>query len=109
MKTIAVVTATLAITLAFAGTASADSVTVTRTGVDVFGNQKSVTKTIDSSGNRSTVSQSVDRFGNRRTVTRNDSDNGLVHCRIITLRSTDALGDSASRTMRRCAPDGADF
>ena len=92
MKTIAVVTAALAISFACAGTASADSVTITRTGVDAFGNKQSVTK-------------SIDNFGNRRIVVRNDFDNGFVHCGTMTFRSADALGDSASRTMRRCAPD----
>ena len=92
MKTIAVVTAALAISFACAGTASADSVTFTRNGVDAFGNNQRFT-------------QSIDNFGNRRSVVRNDSDNGFVHCRIVTLRSTDALGNSASRTMRRCAYD----
>jgi hypothetical protein len=92
MKTIAVVTAALAISLAFAGTASADSFTMTRTGVDAFGNNQSVT-------------QSIDNFGNRRSVISRDADNGFVHCRTVTVRGTNAFGDSASRTMRRCAPD----
>jgi hypothetical protein len=92
MRTIAVVTAALAISFACAGTASADSVTITRNGVDAFGNNQRFT-------------QSIDNFGNRRSVVQKDFDNGFVHCRTMTLRSTDAWGDSASRTMRRCAPD----
>ena len=90
MKTIAVITTALAISFACAGIASADSFTITRNGVDAFGNHQRVTR-------------SIDNFGNQRI--QKDFDNGFVHCRTMTLRSTDAWGDSASRTMRRCASD----
>jgi hypothetical protein len=90
MKTILAAPAAVAISLAFAGTALADSVTVTRTGVDAFGNNQSVTR-------------SVDNFGNRRIVISKEADNGFVHCRTVTVRGTNPFGDSTSRTMRRCA------
>lgn len=92
MRTTVVATAALVISFACVGIASADSVTITRTGVDEFGNNRRIT-------------QSVDNFGNRRTVVQKESDNGFVRCKTVTLRSSNANGDSASRTMRRCAPD----
>jgi hypothetical protein len=110
MKTLAVVTAALAISLTFARIASADSVSITRTSVDAFGDRNSViqnTRTgIDAFGNRRSFHIiSKDAFGNQRSVIQNNSDNGFVRCQTVTLRSADAVDDSASRTMRRCAPD----
>jgi hypothetical protein len=92
MRSTLVVTAALAISFASAGIALADSVTITRTGVDEFGNTRR-------------ISQTVDNLGNRRVVYQRESDNGFVRCKTVTVRSSNGMGDSASRTMRRCAPD----
>jgi hypothetical protein len=107
MKTLAVVTAALAISLTFAGTASADSVTMTKT--DRFGNQTSFTQNNDGHGHQNKVITQKDAFGRQRTIIQNNSDNGLVRCQFVTVRNSNALGDSVSSTRRRCALDGADF
>lgn len=84
MKTLAVLGAALAISLTFAAPASAqffgggNSVSVTRTSTDGFGNRQSVTRRISSNG-----------FGGR--------------CMSVTRRNSDGFGDSASRTVRQCS------
>jgi hypothetical protein len=112
MKTLAVLAATLAISLTCAGTASAQrsdggSVIETRTSTDAFGNQRSVTRRRNSDGSASVsvTRTGTDAFGNRRSVTRRITDNGSVRCQTVTSRASDAFGDSASRTVRRCAAD----
>jgi hypothetical protein len=103
MKTLAVVTAALAISLTFAGTASADSVTISKT--DRFGNQTSITQSNDGRGHKQRVIRQKDAFGRSGTVVENNSDNGFFHCRTVTVTNTNAVGDSVSGTKRRCAPD----
>jgi hypothetical protein len=107
MKTLAVVTAALAISLTFAGTASADSVTMTK--IDRFGNQTSFTQSNDGHGHQQKVITQKDAFGRQHTMIQNNSDNGFVHCRMVTVSNRNAFGDTVSSTQRRCAPDGADF
>ena len=107
MKTLAVVPAALAISLTFAGIASADSVTMTRT--DRFGNQTSVTQSTDGRGHRQKVITQRDTLGRQRTIIQNSTDNGLVNCKTMTVTNRNAFGDSVTSTKRRCAPDGVDF
>jgi hypothetical protein len=93
MKTLAIIAAGLAISLALVRTASADSFSIMRTGMDAFSIRRGIIPPI-----------SKDDFGTQRSVIQNNSDNG-ISCQTVTLRSADAIGDPASRTMRRCAPD----
>lgn len=90
MKTLAVLGATLAISFALAAPASAQFL-----GGGGFlggGNSISVTRS------------STDAFGNRRSVTRRISNNGFGGvCRSITRRASDGFGDSQSRTVRQCS------
>src|SRR5262245_52280078 len=104
MKTLAVITAALAMSLTFAGTASADSVTMTKT--DRFGNQTSVTQSNDGRGHQQRVIKQKDAFGRQRTIVQNNSDNGFVRCRTVTVTNTNAVGDSVSGTKLRCELDG---
>jgi hypothetical protein len=106
MKTLAIATAAL-VSLTFAGAASADSLTMTKT--DRFGNQTSFTQSTDGQGHQQKVITQKDAFGRQRTVIQNNSDNGFVHCRMVTVSNRNAFGDTVSSTKRRCAPDGADF
>ena len=84
MKTLAILGAALAISLTFAAPASAQffgggsSVSITRTGTDIFGNRRSVTRRISDNG-----------FGGR--------------CLSVTRRISNDFGNSASRTVRRCS------
>jgi hypothetical protein len=84
MKTLAVLAAAPAISLACAGTASAQR---------FAGSSVSETRT------------TIDAFGNKRSVTRRTTDEGGLTCETVTRRSKNALGDTASRTERRCAAD----
>lgn len=84
MKTLAVLAAALAISLACVGTASAQR---------FAGSSVSETRTI------------TDAFGNKRSVTRRITDEGGLTCQTVTRRSQNASGDTASRTERRCAAD----
>jgi len=103
MKTLAVVPVALAISLTFAGFASADSVTMTRT--DRFGNQTSVTQRTDGRGHQQKVITQRDSLGRQRTIIQNSADNGLVNCQMMTVTNRDSFGDSVTSTKRRCAPD----
>jgi hypothetical protein len=78
-KIIALIGATLAMSLMLADAASAFSVKVTKTVSDGFG----------------------DTF----TKTKRFSDNGFEHCKSVSRRATDAFGDSSSRTVTRCGSD----
>ena len=77
MKTLAIFTAALAISLAYAGTASAQTSSMTQTiSTDAFGNQRTVTKRHNADGSDS-ISQSVtDAFGNRKSVTKRHNADG---------------------------------
>ena len=110
MKTLAVLAAALAISVACAGTASAQrfagsSVSETRTTIDAFGNKRSVTRIRNSDGSVTNTRSGTDAFGNKRSVTRRTTDEGGLTCQTVTRRSTNALGDTASPTERRCAAD----
>jgi hypothetical protein len=82
MKTIAVLGAALAISLTFAETASAqafgggDSVSVTQTSTDAFGNRQSVTKRRNADGSASISKSTTDAFGNRQSVTKRRNADG---------------------------------
>src|SRR5262245_56986219 len=102
MKTIAVLAAALAVSLTWAGTASAqgfggDSVTITKTGTDVFGNRRSVTRSRNSDGSESISRSVTDDFGNRRSVTRRRNADGSE---LISRSDTDSLGNRKSVTKR---------
>jgi hypothetical protein len=78
MKTLAVLAAALAISLACAGTASAQRfdggrVIETQTIIDALGNRRNVTRSRNSDGSASVTETrtGTDAFGNRRSVTRN--------------------------------------
>lgn len=90
MKTLAVLLGAAAISLTFAAPASAQFF-----GGGGFlggGNSISVTRS------------STDAFGNRQSVTRRITNNGFGGvCRSITRRNSDGFGDSASRTVRQCS------
>jgi hypothetical protein len=110
MKTLAVLAAALAISLACAGTASAQrfagtSITETRTTTDGFGNRRTHTRSRNSDGSITHTRSGTDAFGNQRSVTRRITDEGGLHCLTVTRRSKNASGDAASRTERRCAAD----
>ena len=133
MKTVAVLAAALAISLACAETASAQgnsvtetwsgtdslgnkqlftrsrnsdgSVTVTRCGADSFGNQRCITRGRNSDGSVSATRSGRDARGNERSITRNFTDDGGLHCQTVTRRAKNALGNTASRTERSCAAD----
>ncbi len=108
MKTLAVLAAALAISLACAETASAqagNSVSETRTFIDAFGNKHSVTRIRNSDGSVTKTRSGTDAFGNQRSVTLRTTDEGGLTCQTVTRRSKNALGASASRTQRRCAAD----
>jgi hypothetical protein len=110
MKTLAVLAAALAISLACAGTASAQrfagsSASETRTTTDAFGNKRSVTRIRNSDGSVTNTRSGTDAFGNKRSVTSRTTDEGGLTCQTVTRRSKNALGDIASRTERRCAAD----
>jgi len=110
MKTLAVLAAALAISLACVGTASAQrfagsSVSETRTITDAFGNKRSITRIRNSDGSVTNTLRGTDAFGNKRTVTRRITDEGGLTCQTVTRRSQNASGDTASRTERRCAAD----
>jgi hypothetical protein len=110
MKTLAVLAAALAISLACAGTASAQrsdgrSVSETRTIVDAFGNKRTVTRIRNSDGSVTDTRSGTDTFGNKRSVTRTVTDEGGLTCQTVTRRVKNASGAAASRTERRCAAD----
>ena len=90
MKTLAALGVALAISLSFAAPASAQ----------FFGGGGFL-----GGGNSISVTRSqTDAFGNRRSVTRRITSNGFGGtCRSITQRRTDGFGDSASRTVRQCS------
>jgi hypothetical protein len=81
MKTIAVLGAALAISLTFAETASAqafgggDSVSVTQTSTDAFGNRQSVTKRRNADGSESIniTKGNIGISGNLRSVNRRNT------------------------------------
>jgi hypothetical protein len=136
MKSLAVLAAALAISLACAGTASAQrfagnsvsetqtttdafgnkrthtrtrnsdgSISDSRSGTDAFGNKRTVTRSRNSDGSVSETRSATDASGNQRSVTRRNTDEGGLQCQTVTRRSKNALGDTASRTERRCAAD----
>ena len=77
VKTLAIFTAALAISLAYAGTASAQTSSITQTiSTDALGNQRTVTNRYNADGSDS-ISQSVtDAFGNRKSVTKRHNADG---------------------------------
>jgi hypothetical protein len=108
MKTLAVLAAALAISLSCVGTASAQrfagrSVSETRITIDAFGNKRSATRIRNSDGSVTNIRRGTDAFGN--SVTRRTTDEGGLTCQTVTRRSKNALGDTVSRTERRCAAD----
>jgi hypothetical protein len=110
MKTIAVLAAALAISLVSAGAASAQrfagsSVSETRTITDAYGNKQSVTRVRNPDGSVTDTRIGTDAYGNKRSVTRRTTDEGGLTCQTITRRIKNASGDTASRTVRRCAAD----
>jgi hypothetical protein len=110
MKTLAVLAAALAISLACIGTASAQrfagsSVSETWTITDAYGNKRSVTRMRNPDGSVTNILRGADAYGNKRIVTRTTTDEGGLTCQTVTRRSKNALGDTASRTERRCAAD----
>ena len=77
MKTLAaVIAATLAISLACAETASAQSVSITTSKTDEFGNKQSVTKSRNSNGSESISKFNKDAFGNKQRVTKTHNADG---------------------------------
>ena len=76
MRTLAVLAATLAITLTFAATASAQSVSITTSKTDEFGNKQSITKTRNSDGSESISKFTKDALGNKQRVTKTHNADG---------------------------------
>jgi len=110
MKTLAVLAAALAISLASAGAVSAQrfggsSVSETRTSTDAWGNKRTVTRVRNSDGSVTDTRSGTDAYGNQRSVTRRTADEGGLTCQTVTRRIKNASGQSASRTERRCAAD----
>jgi len=110
MKTLAVLAAALAISLASAGAASAQRfggscVSETRTSTDAWGNKRTVTRVRNSDGSVTDTRSGTDAYGNQRSVTRRTADEGGLTCQTVTRRIKNASGQSASRTERRCAAD----
>jgi hypothetical protein len=79
MKTLSMLGAAMAVSLALADAASAFTIKTTRTVSDGFG----------------------DRVTKSRTV----SDNGFQRCVTFRRTATDAFGDRNSRSVRNCRPD----
>jgi len=105
VKTLAIFTAALAISLAYAGTASAQTSSMTQTiSTDAFGNQRTVTKRHNADGSNSISQSMTDALGNRKSVTRHHNADGSDS---ISQSMTDAFGNRKSVTKRHNA-DGSD-
>jgi hypothetical protein len=95
MKTLSMLGAAMAVSLALADAASAFTVKESRTTTD------------DGFGDRVTkVSRTTtDDFGDRVTRSRTVSDNGLTRCVTSRRTASDAVGDRNSRSVRSCSSD----
>ena len=99
MKTLAaVIAATLAISLACAETASAQSVSITTSKTDEFGNKQGVTKSRNSDGSESISKFTKDAFGNKQRVTKTHNADGSES---FSKFSADALGNKKKVTKTR--------
>jgi hypothetical protein len=77
VKTLAILTAALAISLACAGTASAQTSSVSQTtSTDAFGNQRTVTKRHNADGSESVSRSVTDAFGNKKSITKRQNADG---------------------------------
>jgi hypothetical protein len=108
-KLLAIVGATLLMSLMLADGASAKTVKMTKTVTDDQGNTFTQTKKTftDDMGDRSTtVSKTLtDAKGDKVTKTGRFTDNGFQHCKTISISSTNASGDKASKSMTKCGAD----
>jgi hypothetical protein len=105
VKTIAILTAALAISLACAGTASAQTSSVTQTtSTDGFGNQRTVTKRHNADGSESVTKSVSDGFGDRKSITKRHNADGSES---VTKSVSDAFGNRKSVTKRENA-DGSE-
>jgi hypothetical protein len=104
MKTLVVLSAALAISLACVGTASAQGLVSVTTTTDGFGNQKTFTKRRNSDGSASISASTTDAFGIRKTFTKRRNADGSES---ISKSTSDADGNRNSITKRRNA-DGTE-
>jgi hypothetical protein len=95
MKTLSMLSAAMAVSLALADAASAFTVKESRTTTD------------DGFGDRVTkVSRTTtDDFGDRVTKSRTLSDNGFTRCVTSRRTATDPFGDRNSHSVRSCSSD----